>query len=85
LKLPFVKRGVEGTVALALSHGENIDCERVSSSHTQRLEEMKGFFLEAKKYAFNLVSLILPAPMPYTVAPLSSAPPATDSAPFKVL
>jgi hypothetical protein len=80
-----VKRGVEATVALALSHGENVDWERVSSSHTQRPEEMKEFFLEAKKYAFNLVSLILPAPTPSTVAPLSSAPPATDSAPSEVL
>jgi hypothetical protein len=43
LKLSFVKRGVEGIVALALSHGEDVDWEKLSSSHARRLEEMKDF------------------------------------------
>jgi hypothetical protein len=43
LKLSSVKSGVEGTVALALSHGENVDWEKVSSSHARRPEEMKEF------------------------------------------
>jgi hypothetical protein len=47
LKLSSVKRGAEGTVALALYHGEDVDWEKVSSSHAGRLEEMKKFFSEA--------------------------------------
>jgi hypothetical protein len=69
---------------LALSHGENVDWEIVSSSHARRPEEMKEFFSEAKKYTPNLVSLILPALTPSTAAPSSSAPPAPDSTHSKV-
>jgi hypothetical protein len=29
-----VKRGVEGAIALALSHGEEVNWEKVSSSHS---------------------------------------------------
>jgi hypothetical protein len=83
-QLSSVKRGVEGMVALALSHGEDVDWEKVSSSHARRPEEMKECFSKAKKYAPNLVSLILPAPTPATAAPLSSAPPAPDSTPSEV-
>jgi hypothetical protein len=84
VKLSSVKRGVEGTTALALSHGENIDWDKVSSSHARRLEEMKEYFSEAKRYAPNLVSLILPEPTPSTAMPSSSAPPTLDSTPSKV-
>jgi hypothetical protein len=42
-------------VALALSHGKNVDWEKVSSSHAQHPEEMKEFFSEAKKYASNVL------------------------------
>jgi hypothetical protein len=84
VKLSSVKRGVEGTIALVLSHGENIDWEKVSSSHARRLEEMKEYFSEAKRYAPNLMSLILPEPTPSTATPSSSAPPTLDSTPSKV-
>jgi hypothetical protein len=77
-QLSSVKRGVEGMVALALSHGEDVDWEKVSSSRARCPEEMKDFFLEVKKYAPNLVSLILPTPTPSTATPLSSAPTPTD-------
>jgi hypothetical protein len=33
LKLSSVRRGVEGTIALTLLHGEDLDWEKVSSSH----------------------------------------------------
>jgi hypothetical protein len=83
LKLSSVKRGVEGTIALTQSHGENVDWEKVGSAYARRLKEMK-FFSEAKKYAPNLVSLILPAPMPRTTAPSLSAPAPTDPSPAEV-
>jgi hypothetical protein len=78
LKLSSVKRGIEETVALALSHGEDVDWEKVSSSHARHPEEIKEFFSEAKKYAPNLVSLILSATTPLTAAPSSSAPSAPN-------
>jgi hypothetical protein len=74
LKLSSVRRGVEGTISLTQSHGENVDWEKVSSDYARRPEEMKEFFVEAKKYAPKLVSLILPTPTPSASAPSSSAP-----------
>jgi hypothetical protein len=56
----------------------------VSSACARYSEEMKEFFLEAKKYAPNLVSLILPAPTPSTTAPSSSAPAPMDPSPAEV-
>jgi hypothetical protein len=56
----------------------------VSSACARHSEEMKEFFLEAKKYAPNLVSLILPAPTPSTTAPSSSAPAPMDPSPAEV-
>jgi hypothetical protein len=84
LKLSSVRRGVEGTIALTQSHGENVDWEKVSSTYAQCPEEMKKFLSEAKKYVPNLVSLILPAPTPLTTAPSSSAPAPTDPSPTEV-
>jgi hypothetical protein len=84
LKLSSVRRGVEGTIALSQSHGENVDWEKVSSAYARRPEEMKNFFAEAKKYTPKLVSLILPAPTPLASAPSSSAPTPTDPSPTEV-
>jgi hypothetical protein len=84
LKLSSVRRGVEGMIALTQSHGENVDWEKVSSTYARRPEEMKEFFAEAKKYAPNLVSLILPMPTPSASAPSSSAPAPTDPSPTEV-
>jgi hypothetical protein len=74
MKLTSVKRDVAGTIALAQSHGEEVDWEKVGSSYACPLAEMKEFFKKAKGYAPNLVSLILPAPTPSTTAPGTSAP-----------
>jgi hypothetical protein len=71
-------------VALAMSHGENVDEEKVSSSHTRWPLEMKEFFSEAKKYLSNLASLILHVSSSLTAAPSSSAPPAPNSIPPEV-
>jgi hypothetical protein len=45
-----VKWGVEGAIALAQSHGEEVDWEKVSSSRARPLSELLGFFEKAKKY-----------------------------------
>jgi hypothetical protein len=44
-----VKRGVEGAIALAQSHGEEVDWEKVSSYRARPLSELLGFFEKAKK------------------------------------
>jgi hypothetical protein len=85
LKLSSVRRGVEGTIALTQSQGENVDLEKVSFAYARCPEEMKEFSPEAKKYAPNLVSLIPPTPMPSTTAPSSSAPAPTDPSPNEVV
>jgi hypothetical protein len=84
LKRSSVKRGTQETIALTLSHGEEVDWAKVSSSHARGPSEMRGFFAEAKKYSQNLVELILPVPTHSTAAPSSSAPPGTDPAPTEV-
>jgi hypothetical protein len=71
-----------------MSHGENIDWVKVSSSLSQdegsKAVEMKDFFTESKKYAQNLVSLILPLPTPLSATPSSSAPPMAETTPSEV-
>jgi hypothetical protein len=48
LKRTSVKRGVEGAIALAQSHGKEVDWEKVGSSHARPLSEMEKFFQRAK-------------------------------------
>jgi hypothetical protein len=57
LKRTSVKRGVEGAIALAQSHGEEVDWEKVGSSLARPLSEMGGFFQKAKLHAPKIVSL----------------------------
>jgi hypothetical protein len=82
MKLSLVKRGVEGTIALAQSHGEEVDLEKVGSSYARPPAEMKEFFKKAKEYVPRLVSLILPAPTPSTPAPGTFAPSSSTPAPM---
>jgi hypothetical protein len=49
MKSRSVKRGTEGAIALAYSHGEEVNWEKVSSSHGRPLSELLGFFEKAKK------------------------------------
>jgi hypothetical protein len=79
MKSRSVKRGVEGAIALAQSHGEEVDWEKVSSSHARPLSELLGLFEKAKKYAPGIVSIITPstassAPTPISLTPAESAP-----------
>jgi hypothetical protein len=74
-----MKRGAEGAIALTYAHGEEVDWEKVSSSRSQPLSELRVFFEKAKKYAPGIVSIISPlaASLTSTLAsltPASSAP-----------
>jgi hypothetical protein len=64
-----VKRGVEGAIALAQSHGEEVDWEEICSSPAHPLSEMLGCFKRAKEYAPGIVSLITPSAASSTPAP----------------
>jgi hypothetical protein len=80
LKRTFVKRGVEGAIALAQSHGEEVDWDKVGSSHARPLLEMEEFFQKAKQYAPKIVSLISPSAASSTSAPRSSTTPSSTPA-----
>jgi hypothetical protein len=82
MKSRSVKRATEGAIALAYSHGEEVDWEKVSSSHGRPLSELLGFFEKVKKYAPGIVSIITPSvasststPVPSTLATSGSMPP----------
>jgi hypothetical protein len=80
MKCTSVKWGVEGAIALAQSHGEEVDWEKIGSSHARPLSEMLGFFKKAKEYAPSIVSLITPSAASLTSAPSSSMPPPNAAA-----
>jgi hypothetical protein len=82
MKLTSMKRGFEGMIALAQSHGEEVEWEKVGSSYAQPPAEMHEFFKKAKEYTPRLVSLILPTPNPSTPAPGTSAPSWSTPAPM---
>jgi hypothetical protein len=71
MKSRSVKRGVEGAIALAQLHGEEVDWEKVSSSRGRPLSELLGFFEKAKKYAPGIVSIITPSAASSTSTPAS--------------
>jgi hypothetical protein len=71
MKSHSVKRGVKGAIALAQSHGEEVDWEKVSSSRARPLLELLGFFEKAKKYAPGIVSIITPSAASSTSTPTS--------------
>jgi hypothetical protein len=76
-----VKQGVEGAISLAQSYGEEVDWEKISSSHSPPLSELLGFFKKAKKYAPGIVSIITPSAASSTPAPSSSSPVPSTSMP----
>jgi hypothetical protein len=80
LKRMSVKQGVEGAIALAQSHGEEVDWEKVGSSHACPLLEMEEFFQKAKQYAPKIVSLISPSAASSTSALRSSTTPSSTPA-----
>jgi hypothetical protein len=76
-----VKRGVIEAIALAQSHDEEVDWEKVSSSHARPLSELLGFFEKAKKYAPGIVSIMTPLVASLTSTPISSTPATSASMP----
>jgi hypothetical protein len=78
MKSCSVKRGAEGAIALAYSHGEEVDWEKVSSSRGRPLSELLGFFEKAKKYATGIVSIITPS-VASSTSMLASLTPATSA------
>jgi hypothetical protein len=81
MKTRSVKRGTERAIALAYSHGEEVDWEKVSSSRGRPLSELLGFFEKAKKYAPDIMSIITPSAASLTSTPASSTPATSASVP----
>jgi hypothetical protein len=82
MKSRSVKWGVEGAIALAQSHGEDVNWEKVSSSRARLLSELLGFFEKAKKYAPAIVLIITPSVASSTSTPTSPTPAANASMPL---
>jgi hypothetical protein len=78
-----LKRGAEGAIAVSYAHGEEINWEKVSSSHGRPRSELKAFFEKAKRYAPGIVAMISPSaasaisttPVSMTLATSGSTPP----------
>jgi hypothetical protein len=81
MKSRSVKRGAEGAIALAYSHGEEVNWEKVSSSCGRPLSELLGFFEKAKKYAPGIVSIITPSVASSSSTPASLTPATSTSMP----
>jgi hypothetical protein len=73
-----MKRGAEGAIALTYAHGEEVNWEKVSSSHGRPLSELQVFFEKAKKYAPGIVSIISPSAASSTSAMQVSSTPVTS-------
>jgi hypothetical protein len=77
-----LKRGAEGAIALSYAHGEEVNREKVSSSHGRPRSELKAFFEKAKRYAPDIVSMISPSAASVTATtPISSTPATSGSVP----
>jgi hypothetical protein len=77
-----LKRGAERAIAFAYAHGEEVKCEKVSSSPGHPHLELKAFFKKAKKYAPGIVSMISPLAASVTgTTPISSTPATSGSVP----
>jgi hypothetical protein len=73
-----LKRGTEGAIALSYAQGEEINWEKVSSSHGRPCSELKAFFEKAKRYAPGIVSMISPSVASAAATTLISSTPATS-------
>jgi hypothetical protein len=82
MKSRSVKRGAEEAIALTYAHGEEVNWEKVSSSRSRPLSELRGFFEKAKKYAPGIMLIITPSSASSTSAtPVSSTPATSGSMP----
>jgi hypothetical protein len=85
-----VKRGAEGAITLTYAHGEEVNWEKVSSSHGRPLSELRVFLEKVKKYALDIVSIISPpaasttsaTPVSSTLVTSGSMPPPNAGATF---
>jgi hypothetical protein len=50
-----LKQGAEGAIAFSYAHGEEIDWEKVGSSHGCSRSDLKAFFEKAKRFAPAIV------------------------------
>jgi hypothetical protein len=83
-----LKRGAEEAIALSYAHVEEVNWEKVSSSHGHPHSELKAFFEKAKRYAPGIVSMISPSaasaaatmPIYSTSATSGSVPPPNTGA-----
>jgi hypothetical protein len=77
-----LKRGAEGGIALSYAHGEEVNWEKVGSSHGRPRSELKDFFEKAKKFAPGIVAMISPsAASAATSTSISSTPATSGSVP----
>jgi hypothetical protein len=77
-----LKRGAEGAIALSYAHSEEIDWEKVSSSHGRSRSELKAFFEKAKRFAPGIVAMISPSvASAASSTPISSTPATNGSVP----
>jgi hypothetical protein len=83
-----LKRDAEGAIALSYAYGEEVNWEKVSSSHGRPRSELKAFFEKAKRFAPGIVVMISPSvasaasstPISLTPAMSGSVPPLNASA-----
>jgi hypothetical protein len=77
-----LKRGAEGAIALSYAHGEEVDWEKVSSSHGRPRSERKAFFEKAKRFAPGIMAMISPSAASAAAStPISSTPATSGSVP----
>jgi hypothetical protein len=77
-----LKRGAKGAIALLYAHGEEVNWEKVSSSHGRPRSEVKAFFEKAKRFAPGIVSMISPsAASTAATTPISLTPAMSGSVP----
>jgi hypothetical protein len=77
-----LKRGAEGAIAFSDAHGEEVNWEKVNSSHGRPRSELKAFFEKAKRYLLGIVSLISPSAASVTsTTPISSTRATNGSVP----
>jgi hypothetical protein len=81
MKIRSVKRGAEGDIALAYSHGEEVNWEKISSFRGRPLSELLVFFKKVKEYAPGIVSIITPSAASSTSTPASLTPATSASMP----
>jgi hypothetical protein len=73
-----LKRGAEGAITFSYAHGEEINWEKVSSSHGRPHFELKAFFEKEKRYSPGILAMISPSAASATCTALISSTPVTS-------